>query len=296
MPVLKDIALGKYVSVDSAVHRLDPRTKFLCLMFLMTAIVSIPGFAALALFALFLIASVALSNIPLAFVLRNLRPFAWLFSFTLLFHAFMTPGTVIWQLPAMGLLLTYDGLYAGTFFCARLSILVTIASLLTLTTTPMELTDGLERILGPLRRFRFPAHELAMMVTIALRFIPVLVEESERLHKAQTARGANFGGNPIRRARKLVPLLVPLFISAFSRADRLALAMESRCYRGGEGRTSYRELALHGRDLRAGIAVMAVACAALIPSLDSHTLVFVYDLPCLLYEWLKLAYSDSLAG
>ena len=258
MPVLKDISLGKYVSVDSAVHRLDPRTKFLCLMFLMTAIVSIPGFAALALFALFLIASVALSNIPLAFVLRNLRPFAWLFSFTLLFHAFMTPGTVIWKLPAMGLSLTYDGLYAGTFFCARLSILVTIASLLTLTTTPMELTGGLEQILGPLRRFRFPAHELAMMVTIALRFIPVLVEEAERLHKAQTARSADFGGNPIRRARKLVPLLVPLFISAFSRADRLALAMESRCYQSGAPRSQYHALRLNRADGRAALAALGL--------------------------------------
>jgi energy-coupling factor transport system permease protein len=267
MPVLKDIALGKYVSVDSAVHRLDPRTKFLGLMLLMTAIVSTPGFGAMALFTLFLTAAVALSNIPFVFVLKNLRPFVWLFSFTLLFHAFMTAGTVIWQLPALGLVLTFEGLYAGAFFCARLSILVTLASLLTLTTTPMELTDGLERILGPLKRFRFPAHELAMMVTIALRFIPVLVEEAERLQKAQTARGADFGGGPIQRVRKLVPLLVPLFISAFSRADRLALAMESRCYRGGEGRTSYSELAFHGRDLRAGIAVViAVACAALIPN------------------------------
>lgn len=271
MPVLKDIALGKYVAVDSAVHDLDPRTKFLCLMILMTAVVLTTSFVALSLFALFLTGAVSLANIPLVFALRNLRPFAWLFSFTLLFNAFMTPGHLIWQPPAVGLALTSEGLYAGAFFCARLSILVTVASLLTLTTTPMELTDGLERILGPLRRFRFPAHELAMMVTIALRFIPVLVEEAERLHKAQAARGADFGGNPIRRARKLIPLLVPLFISAFSRADRLALAMESRCYRGGEGRTSYRELVFRGRDLRAGIAVLvAVACAAFIPSQLPH--------------------------
>ncbi len=229
----------------------------------MTAVAAIPGFAALASFSLFLLLAVTLSRLPLLFLLRNLRPFVWLFSFTLLMHAFMTPGAALWRVPNADLVLTEEGLYMGLFFCCRLAVLVTAASLLTLTTAPMELTDGLERMMSPLRRFGFPAHELAMMVTIALRFIPVLVEEAERLRMAQMSRGADFGGNPVRRIRKLVPRLVPLFISAFSRADRLALAMESRCYRCGENRTSFRQLRFATRDLNAGLAVCAaVACAA----------------------------------
>ena len=244
-------------------HRLDPRTKSIAALLLMTAVAVFPGFAALAAFSLFLLLAVTLSRLPLLFLLRNLRPFVWLFSFTLLMHAFMTPGAPLWRVPHAELVLTEEGLYMGLFFCWRLAVLVTAASLLTLTTAPMELTDGLERMMSPLRRFGFPAHELAMMVTIALRFIPVLVEEAERLRMAQMSRGADFGGNPVRRIRKLVPLLVPLFISAFSRADRLALAMESRCYRGGVNRTSFRELRFEARDLNAGLAVCAtVACAA----------------------------------
>ena len=147
-------------------------------------------------------------------------------------------------------------------FSVRLAVVVSLASLLTLTTSPIEITDGLERLLNPLRRFGFPAHELAMMVTIALRFIPVLIEEAERLHKAQLARGADFSGGPIRRVRQLMPLLVPLFLSAFARADRLAIAMESRCYRGGVSRTSYRVLQLRRRDLHAAVAVGTIVTLA----------------------------------
>lgn len=242
MPLLSDITLGKYVEVDSPLHRLDPRTKFLATAALMMALLTTEGFIPLLLCVPFLVLVVWCSRVPPGLVLKNLRPFLWLFFFTIVLHALLTPGATLWRLPYLDRPITVEGVQLGLFFSLRLGAVVLIASLLTLTTTPMELTDGLEKLLSPLRRFGFPAHELAMMVSIALRFIPVLVEEAERLHKAQLARGADFGGNPLRRARNLLPLLVPLFISAFSRADRLALAMESRCYRGGEGRTRYREL------------------------------------------------------
>ncbi len=259
MPVLKDITIGKYVESDSPVHRLDPRTKFLGTVVLMTAVLIADGFAPLLAFSIFLIFTVALSKLPAAMIVRNLRPFIWLFFFTLAMHALMTPGSVLVELPLANAAISREGLYQGAFFTVRLSLVITTAALMTLTTAPVELTDGLERLLNPLRIVGFPAHEMAMLVTISLRFVPVLIEEAERLYKAQLARGADFGGNPIQRLRRLIPLLVPLFISAFGRADRLALAMESRCYRGGIERTNYRELRFHQGDARAAIAVIAVA-------------------------------------
>jgi energy-coupling factor transport system permease protein len=261
MPLLADITLGRYVPAESLLHRLDPRTKFVSTLAVMTAVLATQSFASLLLSFLLLAAAVALSGLPAGLVLRNLRPFVWLFLFTLLLHALLTPGRPLWRVPWTDTVLTVEGARLGAFFSLRLAVVVLIAALLTLTTSPTELTDGLERLLGPLRRFGFPAHELAMMITIALRFIPVLVEEAERLHKAQLARGADFSGGPLRRARSLIPLLVPLFVSAFARADRLALAMESRCYRGGVERTSFRQLAFGWSDLGAGLAVLLVAGA-----------------------------------
>ena len=187
---------------------------------------------------------------------------------TFALHALLTPGQLLWPIPYTDLAITREGLIRGAFFTLRLAAVVVTAALMTLTTAPLELTEGLERLLNPLRRFGFPAHELAMMVTISLRFIPVLIDEAERLRKAQLARGADFSGGPIRRARSLIPLLVPLFISAFDRADRLALAMESRCYRGGIDRTSYHELRFARRDLIAGLTVVAVVAA--IRTLPDH--------------------------
>lgn len=259
MPILKDITIGKYVESDSPVHRLDPRTKFLGTVILMTAVLVADGFAPLLAFSAFLVFTVALSKLPAAMIVRNLRPFVWLFFFTLAMHALLTPGSILVELPLGEAAISREGLSRGAFFTLRLSLVVTTAAVMTLTTAPVELTDGLERLMNPLRVVGFPAHEMAMLVTISLRFVPVLIEEAERLHKAQLARGADFGGNPIRRVRRLVPLLVPLFISAFGRADRLALAMESRCYRGGIERTNYRELRFHQGDVRAAVAVIAVA-------------------------------------
>lgn len=261
MVALKDIALGKYVAVDSPVHRLDPRTKLLATVTLMLAAVGSDQLPVLAMFTVFVLLLARLSRLPLGLLVRNLRPFLWLFTFTLIMHGLMTPGTVLWRVPLSDLDVTSEGLRFGAFFSLRLAVVVSLASLLTLTTAPIEITDGLERLLNPLRRFGFPAHELAMMVTIALRFIPVLIEEAERIYRAQLARGANFGGSPIRRARQLIPLLIPLFLSAFARADRLAVAMESRCYRGGVGRTTYRVLQLGRGDLNAALAVLAVVAA-----------------------------------
>ena len=259
MRILKDIALGKYVDVDSPVHRLDPRTKFLAAVALMTAALAVVDPLPLLLFISFLAIAARLARIPAALLLRNLRPFAWLFLFTAVLHAVMTPGRVLVHVPWIDVAVTAEGLRFGLLFCVRLASMVSVAALMTLTTSPIELTDGIERLLKPLRRFGFPAHEFAMMITIALRFIPVLVEEAERIRKAQMARGADFGGGIVRRAKQMVPLLVPLFISAFERADRLAIAMESRCYRGGDGRTSYRQLSFARADLAAAVCVAGTA-------------------------------------
>ena len=257
MALLQNITLGKYIASDSPLHRLDPRTKFVSTLVLMSAVFTTRQFAGLIPFGLFLAGALLLARLPLGIALNNLRPFVWLFSITFALNALMTPGTVLWRLPALGYAVTAEGLERGALLCLRLGATVVTTSLLTLTTSPMELTDGLERLLKPLRAVGFPAHELAMMVSISLRFVPVLAEEAERLHKAQMARGADFSGNPIRRIQSLVPLLVPLFVSAFARADRLALAMESRCYRGGDQRTHFRQLHFRRTDL---VAVLILLC------------------------------------
>jgi energy-coupling factor transport system permease protein len=256
MAVLKDITLGKYIAVDSPLHCLDPRTKFIATLALMSAVLTTSKFVALIPFALFLACALFLARLPVGIVLNNLRPFVWLFSITFVLNALLTPGTILWLLPVLDYAVTAEGLQRGGLLCLRLSATIITAALLTLTTAPTELTSGLERLLKPLRRIGLPAHELAMMVSISLRFVPVLVEEAERLHKAQLARGADFSGGPIRRIQSLIPLLVPLFISSFARADRLALAMESRCYRGGDQRTHFRPLHFQGIDLAAALIVL----------------------------------------
>ncbi len=262
MPLLGNIALGKYVAGDSLLHRLDPRTKLVAVTVMMTVALGSSGLAPVGAFGLFVLLAAGLSRLPPALLARNLRSFLWLLLITALLHAFNTPGEPLWRVPWLELLATREGVQSAALFTLRLAAVVTAAALLTLTTSPLELTDGLERLLRPLRRLRVPSHELAMMISIALRFIPVLAEEAERLQKAQMARGAEFGGGPVRRARKLVPLLLPLFVSAFARADRLAVAMEARGYRG-EGRTSYRQLRLGRLDAAAALLSAAVAAGIL---------------------------------
>lgn len=256
MAVLQDITLGRYIALDSTIHHLDPRTKFVSTMVLMLVALSAHSYTPLLIFAAFLALVTALSKLPVRLVLANLRAFVWLFTFTFGLHAFMTPGHTLWTPPFTSWTVTTEGLHMGAFFCLRLSTVVVAAALMTLTTAPMQLTAGLERLFSPAKRLGVPVAELALMISIALRFIPVLIDEAERLRKAQISRGADFTGNPIRRARSLIPLLVPLFVAAFERADRLALAMESRCYQPGAERTHYYLLTLQKRDFIAATAVL----------------------------------------
>ena len=248
--MLGNITLGQYFPGNSVIHLLDPRTKILSTLLFISSIFLAESYAAYAMLLVFTVGCVILSRIPAAMILRSLRPLWIIIAITVAIHFFSTPGTVLWS---WGFLtLTREGLNQGVLMAARLVFLIAFSSLLTFTTSPIALTDGIERLLRPFRKFGLPAHELAMMMTIALRFIPTLLEETDRIMKAQTARGADFGsGGILKRAKSLVPLLVPLFISAFRRADDLATAMEARCYRGGDNRTRMKVLAMAGRDAAA---------------------------------------------
>jgi energy-coupling factor transport system permease protein len=255
--MLTDITLGQYFPGSSLLHRLDPRTKLLGTIIFVTGIFLAESPAAYGLLTAFAALAIALSGVPVRLVLRSVRPLWLIILITVLIHVFTTPGTVVYALGP--LTATAEGVRQGALMGARLVFLIMMSSLLTFTTSPIVLTDGIERLLNPFRRFGLPAHELAMMMTIALRFIPTLLEETDRIMKAQMARGADFsGGNILRRAKNMVPLLVPLFISAFRRADELAVAMEARCYRGGENRTRMKELRLAARDGEAFAAVLAL--------------------------------------
>ncbi len=260
MELTRYVTIGQYLPRESPVHRLDPRTKIAAVTMLTVAIFVVRDFSGYALLTLFLGGVVLAAQIPLGYLLRGLRPIVFLLFFTLVLNVFFSGlqgGTLLFRLGP--LVATREAVLRALFVGYRLVGLVLVTSLLTFTTSPMELTDGIERSLRPFRRLGVPAHELAMMMTIALRFIPTLLEETEKIMKAQMARGAEFDqGNVLRRARALVPVLVPLFVSAFRRADDLALAMLARCYRGGEHRTRMRELRFSPRD---GIA-LAVATVA----------------------------------
>ncbi len=240
--MLKDITIGQYFPGRSFVHMLDPRVKIVISFLFIVLIFFVKTFIGYGFVFLFLAAIVAVSDIPVKYVVKGIRPLLFIILLTFFLNVFFTSkGTVIWRLGF--LVLTREGLRQGIFMALRLIFLVSGTSLLTLTTSPIALTDGIESLLRPLKAIRFPAHELAMMMTIALRFIPTLLEETDKIMKAQMARGADFeSGNILQRAKALVPLLVPLFISAFRRADELAMAMEARCYRGGDNRTRMKVL------------------------------------------------------
>ena len=245
--MLRDITLGQYYPTDYVLHRLDPRTKlFGTLVYIVTLFLadSLFGYAAA---ALFLVLAIKLSNVPVKFMVRGLKAIVFLLLISVSFNLFLTPGTPIFKIGFLQM--TWEGLELATFMAVRLIFLVMGSTILTLTTTPNQLTDGLEKSLGFLNRVGVPVHEVSMMMSIALRFIPILVEETDKIMKAQMARGADFeSGNLIQKAKAMVPLLVPLFISAFRRATDLAMAMEARCYRGGEGRTKMKPLHYEGRD------------------------------------------------
>ena len=253
-----DITLGQYYPGNSFIHRLDPRTKILTTLLLIVAVFlanSAIGYGALCAMVLFII---AVSGLPFMLVLRSVKPLLFIIVLTLALHALMGQGEhVLYQWKFITV--TEEGLRLGVQMAMRLILLLMISSILTFTTSPIVLTDGIEALLRPFRVIGVPAHELAMMMTIALRFIPTLMEETDRIIKAQTARGADFsGGNLLVKVKNMLPILVPLFISAFRRADDLAIAMEARCYRGGEGRTRMHQLAYRAGDVLAFVFAFAM--------------------------------------
>lgn len=255
--MLKDITLGQYFPGTSFLHQLDPRCKIIATLIVIVAIFLAESLPAYGLITVFILLCFFISHLPLKLILKSLKPLWVIIILTMGIHVFTTSGTVIWQ---WGILhITWEGIRQGALMTARLIYLIVFSSLLTYTTSPIVLTDGIEHLLNPFRRVGVPAHELAMMMTIALRFIPTLLEETDRIMKAQTARGANFtSGSIMQRGRNMISLLVPLFVSAFRRADDLATAMEARCYRGGEGRTRMHELAYTFRDTIAMIVVIGL--------------------------------------
>lgn len=255
--MFRSVIIGQYYPVRSPIHALDPRTKIVATFVFIIVLFVASSLRAYVMLGLFTAFVVALSKVPLRLIFRGLRPVLFILLFTLGLHLFMTKGETLFVLGPFTA--SKEGAVQGLFTAARLLLLLFMTSLLTLTTSPISLTDGLESLMKPFQRVGVPAHELAMMMTIALRFIPTLMEEAERIMKAQMARGADFeSGNIFQRARSLVPLLVPLFVSAFRRADELAIAMEARCYRGGANRTRAKQLRAGFRDLVAGAATLAV--------------------------------------
>ena len=240
--MLKDITLGQYFPGDSYVHRLDPRTKLVMVVLYIVALFCAVRWASYLTVFLFLAAAISISGIPLKSITRGLKPVMMIVVFTGVLNLFFTEGsTEIFTV--FGFTLTWEAVERAFFMVLRIMLLITGTFLLTYTTSPIALTDGLESLLSPLKRLKFPVHELSMMMCIALRFIPTLIEETDKIMSAQKARGADFeSGSLMDRARAMVPILVPLFISAFRRADELATAMECRCYQGGEGRTKMKQL------------------------------------------------------
>ena len=253
--MLRDITLGQYYPVDSVIHRLDPRVKLLATLIYLISLFVMNSFTGYLIAALVLAVLVKLSRVPFRFMTRGLKSIIIVLLISVSFNLFLTPGT---ELVRFGFLrITREGLRIALMMGVRLILLVVGSSLMTLTTTPNQLTDGLEKGLGILKKVGVPVHEIAMMMSIALRFIPILVEETDKIMKAQQARGADFeSGNIIQRAKAMVPILVPLFISAFRRANDLAMAMEARCYRGGEGRTKMKPLHYERRDRIAYIVIV----------------------------------------
>lgn len=246
--MLKDITLGQFYPTGSRIHTLDPRVKLMFTFVFMATIFTVNKFYPFLLLALFVAFLAKVSKIPVNYLLKGIKPLRFILVITFLINALLTPGKIL--LPLWIFNVTEEGIRLGLFMILRLVLLIIGTSLLTLTTAPIELTDGIEKLLNPFRKIGVPAHEIAMMMTIALRFIPTLLDETDKIMKAQMARGADFESKKIvERAKSLIPLLVPLFISAFRRADELAMAMEARCYRGGVGRTKMNEIILSRSDI-----------------------------------------------
>ena len=258
--MLKDITLGQYFPGNSIVHRLDPRTKLVILVLYIIALFVASGWPAYLVVFSFLAFVIAISQIPLKSIVNGMKPLVMILIFTGILNVFFTTGEKL-VIKFWFISIYWEGIVRAFFMVARILMLIAGTFLLTYTTSPIALTDGLESLLNPLKKIRVPVHELAMMMCIALRFIPTLIEETDKIMAAQKARGADFeDGNLLQRVKALVPILVPLFISAFRRADELATAMECRCYQGGDGRTKMKLLRYKLRDFKAyGIGMMLLA-------------------------------------
>ena len=247
--MLRDITIGQYYPTGSVIHRMDPRVKLFGTLVFLISVFVYKGIVGFAIVTLFLAAMIGISKVPLRYMIKGLKAIMILMLITALFNLFLTPGEVLIQI--WKLKITKEGVMSAIRMAIRLTYLILGTSLMTLTTTPNQLTDGLEKALRPLAKLHVPVHEIAMMMSIALRFIPILVEETDKIMKAQMARGASFDeGNIIKKAKSLIPLLVPLFVSAFRRANDLAMAMEARCYNGGDGRTKMKPLRYHSLDYK----------------------------------------------
>ncbi|OPJ60660.1 energy-coupling factor transporter transmembrane component T family protein [Clostridium oryzae] len=265
--MIRDITIGQYIPGDSFVHKLDPRTKIILSFLYIIELFIIKNFTGYLFAFAFILITVLLAKIPLKYIFRGLKPIFILLLFTAVLNLFMVrTGKVIYSYGFVTIY--YGGLRTASFMTIRLVLLIIGTSVLTLTTSPIELTDGIERLLNPFKKLGLPAHEFAMMMTIALRFIPTLIDETDKIMKAQMARGADFdSGNIVQKAKSLIPLLVPLFVNSFRRADELAMAMEARCYRGGKGRTRMKVLKFSCNDLIASLAFVLLIIITIITNI-----------------------------
>lgn len=262
--MIRDITLGQYYPEQSVIHRLDARTKILGTLLYIIEIFLVNSFAGFGLVILALGVLIGISRVPVRFIFKGLKAVVFIILLTFVLNLFMFDGTVLWHWKF--LTITYEGLYRSCFMALRLILLIIGTSMLTLTTKPMELTDGMEKLLKPFNRLGLPSHEIALMMSIALRFIPTLLEETDKIMKAQQARGADFeSGNLMQRVKNMIPILIPLFVGSFRIAQDLALAMEARCYHGGVGRTRMKEIVFSRRDGVAGV-LLAVFLGIVIAS------------------------------
>ena len=265
--MIRDITIGQFYPADSCLHKLDPRVKLFSTMIYIIALFAFKGFLGLGIITLFLVMVIKVSKVPFKFMVKGLKAIVILLLITSLFNLLATPGDVVfWKWGSLQI--TDTGIINSVLMTIRLVYLILGTSLMTLTTTPNQLTDGLETALKPLNKIYVPVHSIAMMMSIALRFIPILIEETDKIMKAQMARGADFEkGNLIQKAKNMVPLLVPLFVSAFRRAEDLAMAMEARCYNGGEGRTKMKPLHYENRDRIAYLVVLGFLALVIVAAI-----------------------------
>lgn len=262
--MLSDITLGQYFPGNSPVHKMDARVKIIWVLFYIILLFCVPNIPGMLVYCLFTAVIIFMTGIHIKHIIKGLKPILILLIFTSLINVFMSGGETVlfswWIFTA-----TAEGVIVAFKMVLRLILLVMGTSVLTLTTSPIMLTDGIEKLLSPLKRLHVPAHEIAMMMTIAMRFIPTILEETDKILKAQSSRGSDFEtGNIIRRAKALIPVLVPLFVSAFRRADDLAVAMECRCYRGGEGRSRLRQMKITSVDLWSIIPALLLTAAVIL--------------------------------